>query len=92
MQFGYNVGVSTFSIIFCVVFRKEKQKILKNLLVICIAFLLNFISFGGTSSLQSSLNDDEGLGTGSLAIIYGALIVSATLTPSFCTIVSTVLR
>ena len=51
--------------------------------MICIAFLFNFISFQGASSLQSSLNDDQGLGTGSLAIIYGALIVSATLTPSF---------
>ena len=57
---------------------------MKNLIIICIAFLFNFISFGGASSLQSSLNDDQGLGTGSLAIIYASLIVSAMFTPSVC--------
>jgi len=35
---------------------------LKNLLLICFAFLCNFIAFGGTQSLQSSLNYQEGLG------------------------------
>ena len=55
---------------------------MKNLLLICFAFLCNFTAFGGASSLQSSLNDDDGLGTASLAVIYGSLIVSAMFTPT----------
>ena len=45
--------------------------------------MCNFTAFNGASVLQSSLNDDGGLGTGSLAIIYGSLIVSAMFTPTF---------
>ncbi|XP_076819317.1 protein unc-93 homolog A-like isoform X2 [Clavelina lepadiformis] len=62
--------------------RKEKFKLMKNLLLICLAFMCNFTAFGGASTLQSSLNSDQGLGTASLAIIYGALIVSAMFTPT----------
>ena len=43
-------------------FRREKVKILKNLLLICCAFLCNFVAFNGAQSLQSSLNHEEGLG------------------------------
>ncbi|XP_039251352.2 protein unc-93 homolog A-like [Styela clava] len=63
--------------------RKEKFNIMKNILLICLSFLLNFTAFAGISNLQSSLNPDEGLGTGSLSIIYGSLIVSAMFTPTF---------
>jgi len=59
-----------------------KANIWKNLLLICFAFLCNFISFGGVSNLQSSLNYTGGLGTGSLAVIYAALILSAMFVPS----------
>ncbi|XP_018669845.2 protein unc-93 homolog A-like [Ciona intestinalis] len=61
----------------------EKRKIMKNLLLICFAFLCNFTAFGGASNLQSSLNPDGGLGTGSLSIIYGSLIISAMFAPTF---------
>jgi len=63
--------------------KKEKIKIWKNLIIICLAFLCNFTAFNGASVLQSSLNDEDGLGVGSLAIIYGSLIISALFAPSF---------
>jgi len=67
-------------------FRNEEQystcNIYKNLLLICFAFTLNFTSFGGVSNLQSSLNYENGLGTGCLAVIYAALILSAMFTPT----------
>ena len=65
-----------------ILYRKEKFKIMKNLLLICFAFMCNFTAFGGASSLQTSLNPEEGLGTASLAVIYGSLIVSAMFTPT----------
>jgi len=55
---------------------------MKNLLLICFAFLCTFTAYGGATALQSSLNNDQGLGTASLAVIYGSLIVSAMFTPS----------
>ncbi|XP_039250453.2 protein unc-93 homolog A-like [Styela clava] len=63
--------------------RKEKFNIMKNILLICLSFLLNFTAFHGISNLQSSLNSDEGLGTGSLSIIYGTLIISSLFTPTY---------
>lgn len=71
IKFNYNL-----------IFRAKKISIMKNLLLICFAFMCNFTAFNGTSSLQSSLNYEEGLGTASLAIIYGALIVSAMFLPT----------
>ena len=62
--------------------RYSTCNIYKNLLLICFAFTLNFTSFGGVSNLQSSLNYENGLGTGCLAVIYAALILSAMFTPT----------
>lgn len=59
----------------------EKRRIMKNLLFICFGFMCNFTAFQGASVLQSSLNPE--IGTGSLAVIYGSLIVSAMFTPTY---------
>ncbi|CAC5397843.1 Protein unc-93 homolog A [Mytilus coruscus] len=59
-----------------------KTKILKNVLV-SIGFMFLFTSFQSLSNLQSTLNKDEGLGTGGLSVVYGALVVSCMLFPSF---------
>ena len=60
----------------------ERCRILKNLAVICLAFVLNFTAFQGLQNLQSSLNRVEGLGTISLSVIYaGQLLGAIFLTP-----------
>ena len=60
-----------------------KTKILKNVLVVSIGFMFLFTSFQSLSNLQSTLNKDDGLGTGGLSVVYGALVVSCMLFPSF---------
>ena len=59
--------------------KKEKRRIYKNLILISLAFLLLFTAFGTTSSLQSSINEVDGLGTWSQAVLYGALTLSCIL-------------
>lgn len=54
----------------------ERWRILKNILIICIAFMIHFTAFMGASNLQSSINADDSLGTSTLASIYGSLIFS----------------
>lgn len=61
----------------------EKKGIYKNVLLICLSFLLNFTAFAGISNLQSSLNDEENLGVVSLAVIYASLIISALFIPTY---------
>ncbi|CAD6220432.1 GSCOCG00005055001-RA-CDS [Cotesia congregata] len=55
---------------------KERWRILKNILMIGIAFMIHFTAFMGASNLQSSINADDSLGTFTLASIYGSLIFS----------------
>ncbi|XP_034949361.1 UNC93-like protein [Chelonus insularis] len=55
---------------------KEKWRILKNILMIGIAFMIHFTAFMGASNLQSSINADDSLGTFTLSAIYGSLIFS----------------
>ena len=62
--------------------KTEKRQIYKNLLLISFAFLLLFTAFGTTGSLQSSINEVDGLGTSSLAVIYAALVLSCMFVPS----------
>lgn len=62
--------------------KMTQRQIIKNLLVVSIAFLFLFTSFQSLTNLQSTLNSDEGLGTGGLSIIYGALIISCMFIPS----------
>ena len=58
------------------------RRILKNLLIICLAFLFLFTAFQALQNLQSSINCDAGLGLASLSVIYATLVVSAILVPS----------
>lgn len=56
--------------------KRERVVITKNVIVIGLAFMIHFTAFHGTSNLQSSLNSDKALGTTTLAVIYGSLILS----------------
>lgn len=60
----------------------ERASIMKNVVLISLGFTLLFTAFNSMATLQSSLNKDDGLGTASLATIYGALIVSCMFLPS----------
>jgi hypothetical protein len=53
----------------------------KNVLVISLAFLLQFTAFGGIDKLQSSLNTEANVGVNSLSIIYVFLVISAIFLP-----------
>ncbi|XP_075168084.1 UNC93-like protein [Haematobia irritans] len=61
--------------------KRERFVITKNVIVIGLAFMIHFTAFHGTSNLQSSLNADKALGTTTLAVIYGSLILSNILLP-----------
>ncbi|XP_026477217.1 UNC93-like protein [Ctenocephalides felis] len=54
----------------------EKWRILKNVCIVSIAFMIHFTAFMGAANLQSSINASAGLGTASLATIYGSLVLS----------------
>ncbi|CAD7089373.1 unnamed protein product [Hermetia illucens] len=45
--------------------------------------MIHFTAFHGTSNLQSSVNSDAALGTTTLAVIYGSLILSNIFLPSY---------
>jgi hypothetical protein len=59
----------------------EKWRIMKNIIVLSLAFMVHFTAFQGASNLQSSVNAAEGLGTVSLATIYFSLILSNVFLP-----------
>uniref|UniRef100_A0A1B0ETI9 Uncharacterized protein n=2 Tax=Lutzomyia longipalpis TaxID=7200 RepID=A0A1B0ETI9_LUTLO len=59
-----------------------KWRILKNIAIISVAFLLQFTAFQGTGNLQSSINADGGLGTMSLSAVFGAIIISCIFIPT----------
>ncbi|KAL4234804.1 Protein unc-93 A [Mactra antiquata] len=56
-------------------------RILKNIGVVSFGFLCLFTSFQSLSNLQSSLNREDGLGVGGLAVLYGALVISCMFVP-----------
>ncbi|XP_055852371.1 UNC93-like protein [Episyrphus balteatus] len=56
--------------------KSENFRITKNVVIIGLAFMVHFTAFHGTSNLQSSVNSDAALGTTTLAVIYGSLILS----------------
>lgn len=60
----------------------ERWRITKNVLMIGLAFMVNFTAFMGATNLQSSINADESLGTFTLASIYGSLIFSNIFLPT----------
>ncbi|PSN46516.1 hypothetical protein C0J52_09032 [Blattella germanica] len=59
----------------------ETSRIMRNIIVISIAFMVHFTAFCGTSNLQSSINAVEGLGTASLMAIYVSMMVSTIFLP-----------
>lgn len=61
----------------------SKFQILKNVVAVSFGFVFLFTSFQSLTNLQSTLNKDEGIGTGGLSIVYGALVVSCMFVPSF---------
>ena len=63
---------------------KEKYRVYKNVLVICLAFLCQFTAFNGIGNLQSSINCEDGLGTATLASIYAGLGSFFRVLPQFC--------
>lgn len=62
--------------------RYEHYRIIKNVLLIGIAFMLHFTAFHGTANLQSSINAEGALGSYTLAAIYGSLILSNIFLPA----------
>ncbi|KZC14684.1 PREDICTED: UNC93-like protein [Dufourea novaeangliae] len=60
----------------------ERWRITRNVLVIGLAFMVNFTAFMGATNLQSSINADQSLGTFTLASIYGSLIFSNIFLPT----------
>lgn len=61
--------------------KKLRFRTYKNLLILCIAFLLQFTAFGAIGNLQSSLNAEANVGVNSLSIIYAFLVFSAIFLP-----------
>ncbi|CAH1779489.1 unnamed protein product [Owenia fusiformis] len=61
-----------------------KRRVYKNVVVLGLAFLLNFSSYISAQALQSSINLEEGLGTTGLAVLYGVFVVSNLFLPKFC--------
>ena len=51
-----------------------KLRIWKNVIILSLGFLFLFTSFQSISNLQSTMNSDEGLGTSSLAMVYGKFL------------------
>ena len=43
--------------------KKTMKNIMKNIILISVAFLMNFNAFQGLSRLQSTLNLEDGIGT-----------------------------
>ncbi|XP_069682302.1 UNC93-like protein [Periplaneta americana] len=61
---------------------EEKSRIVRNVVMLSIAFMFNFTTKVGTVNLQSSLNPTDGLGTASLVAIYVGLVTSNATLPT----------
>ncbi|XP_041348887.1 protein unc-93 homolog A-like [Gigantopelta aegis] len=58
------------------------KKPFRQSLVVSFSFMFVFAAYLSIQNLQSSLNHEQGLGVTSLACLYGAIILSGTLSPS----------
>jgi hypothetical protein len=58
-----------------------KWRIIRDVLMISLAFMMHFTAFVGTSHLQSSVNAADGLGTTALMTIYVGMSISAIFLP-----------
>ncbi|KAL1431842.1 hypothetical protein MTO96_013934 [Rhipicephalus appendiculatus] len=62
---------------------EDKKRVLRNLLIVSMSFLLLFTAYQSMQNLQSSLTPVAGLGTASLATIYVALVLSCMFVPTY---------
>ncbi|XP_022216899.1 UNC93-like protein isoform X2 [Drosophila obscura] len=60
----------------------EKWRILKNVAVISLAMMTQYVAYQGTLNLQSSLNAKDGLGTIALSGIYLSMGISCLVLPT----------
>nr|CAD7408113.1 unnamed protein product [Timema cristinae] len=56
---------------------REKWRILRNVSVLGLAFMVQFSAYTGITHLQSTVNSSGGLGTASLTSVYAGLIFSS---------------
>lgn len=61
----------------------SKLAIIKNFLIISLAFFLSFTGYGAILNLQSSLNNESGLGAISVSAIFISLGLSCAFLPPF---------
>ena len=57
--------------------RMNKKHIVKNILVLDAIFLLMDVAFNGLEAIQSSLHDEQGVGTTSQSVFYGIFALSS---------------
>ena len=62
--------------------KSKKRRIIKNLLIVSVGFLLCFTAYGSLEKLQSSLHSDETLGLACLIAVYSTFVVSCLFVPS----------
>ncbi|XP_075978086.1 UNC93-like protein [Anticarsia gemmatalis] len=60
----------------------EKWRIMKNVAVVTVAFMVHFTAYSGAANLQSSINSEAGLGTASLAAVYTGILLSNIFLPA----------
>ncbi|KAF8793239.1 uncharacterized protein LOC129969394 [Argiope bruennichi] len=63
--------------------RYTKFRIIKNLVVISLTFLMLFTAYDGLSMLQSTMNKEENIGTISQAVVYAGFCISSMLLPKY---------
>lgn len=63
--------------------RAEQRRIWRNLIAICLSFMFVFTAYQSMSNLQSSINEEDGLGVTSLSVLYAAIMVSCMFVPTW---------
>ncbi len=71
-----NAGVEGYS-------ANENRRMLKNVFLVSLGFLLLFTSYNSISNLQSSLHPQGGLGTFGVSTVYGSLVLSSFFIPTY---------
>ncbi|XP_049873726.1 UNC93-like protein [Pectinophora gossypiella] len=61
--------------------KHESWRIMKNVLVISVAFMVFYTAFNGAVNLQSSIHNEAGLGMAPLAAMYGGVLFSSFFLP-----------
>lgn len=62
--------------------QKEKKRIMKNIILISLGFLMTFNAYQGLARLQSSLHRDEGMGVITQSVLYASLMISCFFLPT----------